>query len=1678
MKHLLLSVFAVLFSINSFSQCTITTLPYQENFQSYSNGLIPPCWTSLGYYTGILGSSNRYLTITNATVVLPKIDTAIHINTLTMNFTQGHSVVIIVGVMDNNTDDSTFDTIAVFGSSSSFDFYNKAVNFSQYQGSGNYIAFKSVGSGSYVDDIIINTTPQCSKPFNLQGDVNSASVDLTWAEGNVGDSAWYIFYKVDTASVFDSIRVISKPYTINNLLPLTNYKFMVATDCGNSISLKSDTLSLRTDCNTIDTLPFIDSFNTSSSVREVIPICWHGSVTGTNNLYLFSNKLIFYYNNPAALTPAFNQLINLKDLTVSFDIKNTLQSSSIVNAMIVGVMDNNYDYSTLDTVFVLKFPYNSLKSVNLNFNQYQGNGRHIVFRASNYTIANLVIDYTPSCARPYNLTSNTNTTQTELSWTLGNSYDTAWYIYYKPSTSTVYDSVYANTSIFTLTNLLPLTNYTVFIRTACDSSLSESSDTIAFSTYCNTINNLPYIENFSTYGSGTTIFPPCWKQHNSDNGMQKIYVLNESLSLRSASNATRIAVTPRFSDSLSLNTLMLKFKMMAEDYSSDTTLRNLTIGAMTDIEDASTFDSITTVSANSNWRNIDINLSQFSFSGQYIAFKYSYDRGTMHIKNILIDEFPICPRPINPQVDNIENTSVDISWDLLRGDETMWKVFYKPNSNLTYDSIVATTNNITLNNLIPSSDYQAYIVTLCDSCNSQRSDTIYFRTNCATIDTLPFLETFTRSGINAFPTCWKTSFSELIWGSLTLSNEGFLISPEIDNSINISDLMIRFKSSISYGYQNNRNHIFTIGIITDPNDITTFDSITSVIFDNLWVEFDISLETYQGSGHYIAFKSNVSNSHIMIDDILIDYRASRCIRPDDLIAVRNSNDFLSVDLSWQSRDTNDVGFWVFSQVVGSNHYDSIYTTTNAVTIPNLALNTKYSFYIKTYCNIEGISLITSPINYITPCYNAPISSFPFTEDFSSGINCWILSRNGVLRETNWSLVNGSANYFGSFESVENSQLISPALNFITNMQVSFKLYKENIQNGYYKRVYVYINSTPDTVGAILIGTESANGYISGPYWDSICYLIPINNFGERYIIFRGEELGSFNIDDIVIEPSPTCPINYNPNLVKYNEHSITVDWNNSILVPQNWLLSYQAISPDSFDPSSSSATQLIISDTSLTSFTINGLNQGTTYSIALRPLCDTTWSNTVSVYTPQIAQIPYNCNFEDTIENKSWTISNGNAFNRWYISSAVDDDPIEGNSLLISNDNGITNNYSSGTVSCVSATRPFESTGADSYTLEFDLRMVGESNYDYLKVFVVDNDTTYNGSNTIQYYGNKNYSNQAVLFGGVNGTCPTCAYWNGNNYSVLNHTIQLGNQGVAGNIRKLIFVWVNDNMSMSNPPPVIDNISLIDNLIRVQIYDTICQGENYTQNGFNVDSAGVYTRTLQASNGNDSIITLNLMVNPTYHTNLTASICQGETYTENGFNADSTGIYTKNLQTIKGCDSIINLTLSVIEVAIPTNIAIEQEGNVFNISWQFQADSSILYRNNELISTLTTNTYQDTNLIDGVNYCYKLKAMIGDCVSEESQEECKAFLGINNINKENYSVNIYPNPARDYIIIEGENIEKIEIYNIHGQKLQEKEVNTSKHITLNTKSLTNGTYHIKIIHHNGQILTKKLIIAR
>ena len=103
------------------------------------------------------------------------------------------------------------------------------------------------------------------------------------------------------------------------------------------------------------------------------------------------------------------------------------------------------------------------------------------------------------------------------------------------------------------------------------------------------------------------------------------------------------------------------------------------------------------------------------------------------------------------------------------------------------------------------------------------------------------------------------------------------------------------------------------------------------------------------------------------------------------------------------------------------------------------------------------------------------------------------------------------------------------------------------------------------------------------------------------------------------------------------------------------------------------------------------------------------------------------------------------------------------------------------------------------------------------------------------------------------------------------------------------------------------------------ITESICEGDSYIQNGFVFENmpAGNHFDTLflNTIHGCDSIIAINLIVNPIQDTLITAAICQGDSYLENGFTFENmpAGNYTDtlSLNTIYGCDSIVAINLTV-----------------------------------------------------------------------------------------------------------------------------------------------------------------------
>lgn len=213
---------------------------------------------------------------------------------------------------------------------------------------------------------------------------------------------------------------------------------------------------------------------------------------------------------------------------------------------------------------------------------------------------------------------------------------------------------------------------------------------------------------------------------------------------------------------------------------------------------------------------------------------------------------------------------------------------------------------------------------------------------------------------------------------------------------------------------------------------------------------------------------------------------------------------------------------------------------------------------------------------------------------------------------------------------------------------------------------------------------------------------------------------------------------------------------------------------------------------------------------------------------------------------------------------------------------------------------------------------------------------------------------------------------------------------------------------------------------------------------------------------------------------ITASICQGEVYTQNGFNADTTGVYTQNLQSINGCDSIVSLTLTMNELIAPNNLALNNISNGIELTWKGNGERYIIYRGIDSIATTTDTIFQDTNVVTEVNYCYKIKALNSGCESELSDEVCDVFERLNDIkNSSNIYVELYPNPTNDKTKLEIEGLissADVIVYDISGRKLKQYKLNKCQNnLEIDVKYFAKGIYNIKVVSDKN-ITTRKLIV--
>ena len=75
------------------------------------------------------------------------------------------------------------------------------------------------------------------------------------------------------------------------------------------------------------------------------------------------------------------------------------------------------------------------------------------------------------------------------------------------------------------------------------------------------------------------------------------------------------------------------------------------------------------------------------------------------------------------------------------------------------------------------------------------------------------------------------------------------------------------------------------------------------------------------------------------------------------------------------------------------------------------------------------------------------------------------------------------------------------------------------------------------------------------------------------------------------------------------------------------------------------------------------------------------------------------------------------------------------------------------------------------------------------------------------------------------------------------------------------------------------------------------------------------------------------------------------------------------------------------------------------------------------------------------------------------------------------TLKVYPNPTSNMLNVEGEGMDNIEVYNTIGQRVMSIEV-TGNSTQINTESLNNGVYFLRIMANDGNVLNRTFSVAR
>ncbi len=114
------------------------------------------------------------------------------------------------------------------------------------------------------------------------------------------------------------------------------------------------------------------------------------------------------------------------------------------------------------------------------------------------------------------------------------------------------------------------------------------------------------------------------------------------------------------------------------------------------------------------------------------------------------------------------------------------------------------------------------------------------------------------------------------------------------------------------------------------------------------------------------------------------------------------------------------------------------------------------------------------------------------------------------------------------------------------------------------------------------------------------------------------------------------------------------------------------------------------------------------------------------------------------------------------------------------------------------------------------------------------------------------------------------------------------------------------------------NLTINPSYAGVNATQTICSGQSYVFGTQTLTTAGAYTEIFETAAGCDSTVNLTLTVVSSFTSSSSATICAGESYILGAQTLTTSGVFSETFTSVSGCDSVVTVTLTVNPVSTST----------------------------------------------------------------------------------------------------------------------------------------------------------------